>query len=375
VDAIFGIGLSRNITGAFATLLDAMNEKAAWRVAVDIASGIDAESGAVLGSAFCADDTITFAYGKVGQYLWPGSDFSGRISVVPMGITKASWLDKKPRLAVLEESDLSWLPARSDHTNKGSYGRLLIIAGSVNMAGAAVLAAKAAYRTGCGLVKVITPEENRTIVQTAVPEALFATYGLEFDEEQVIEELKWADAVVLGPGIGTDRQAQRIVDLTLHHCEVPLLVDADALNLIAQTPALLSEPHTDMIVTPHLGEMARLTGDTVALLQSRLIESARNFAQTYDVICVLKDFRTVTSEPYGLDYLNLSGNHGMATAGSGDVLSGVIGSLLAQGMRPEKAAPLGVYLHGLAGDAAVQTCTRRALMASDIIEGLRGILS
>lgn len=371
IDALFGIGLSRNIEGELADVIQKVNEADAWRVAVDISSGVHADDGAILNVAFAADDTITFSFGKIGQFLWPGSDSSGRISIVSMGITKESWLDRKPHLAMLEKDDIKrLLPKRTDHSNKGTYGKLLVIAGSVNMAGAAVMCARAAYRSGVGLVKVLTAEENRVSIQTLLPEAILSTYGVKIDESQVIEELKWADAVVLGPGIGTDKNAQKLVELVLKNCAVPLLLDADALNVIAKEPEVLLRPHTEMIITPHLGEMARLTGDAVSLIQSRLVESAFTFAQTYNVVCVLKDFHTITAIPYALGYLNLSGNNGMATAGSGDVLSGIIGSMLAQGMTADLAAPLGVYLHGLAGDKAAKATGERALIATDLIEAL-----
>ncbi len=376
IDALFGIGLSRNIEGELADVIDHVNTWDAWKVSVDISSGVHADDGAVLNVAFAADDTITFSFGKIGQYLWPGNEASGRVSVVPMGITQASWMERKPHLAVLEENDLArLLPKRSDHSNKGTYGKLLVIAGSVNMAGAAILCARAAYRSGIGLVKVLTAEENRLALQTQVPEAILATYGTKIDEMQVIEALKWADAVVLGPGIGTERSARKLVSLVLKNCAVPLLLDADALNILAEEPEQLLRPHTDMIVTPHLGEMARLTGDAVSLIQTRLVESAFTFAQTYNVVCVLKDFHTVTAIPYALGYLNLSGNNGMATAGSGDVLSGIIGALLAQGMTADLAAPLGVYIHGLAGDSAAEHKGESALIATDLIEALPDVFT
>lgn len=372
-DALFGTGLSRSITGKLAELLEQLNAMDVWRVAVDIASGIHAEEGSVLGTAFQAEDTITFSFGKTGQFLWPGSDYSGRVHIVPMGITMASWLDKKPKTAYLTKEDLVLLPKRSPHSNKGSYGKLLVIAGSVNMAGAACLCAKAAYRSGCGLVKVLTAEENRLVLQTAVPEAILSTYSAKLDDSQVIRELKWADAVVIGPGLGTGKAAERLVNLVLKNCAAPYVVDADALNIIAKEPEVLLRPHTSMILTPHLGEMSRLTGDLVSLIQARLIPCAVEFAQTYDVICVLKDFHTITAVPYGLTYVNLSGNDGMAAAGSGDVLSGILGSLLAQGMKPELAA-LGVYVHGLAGDEAAQKCGKASMTAGDLIDGLESVM-
>lgn len=370
IDAVFGIGLSRAVTGSLAETIRRMNAMHGKKVAVDIASGVSADTGELLGTAFRADDTITFSFGKAGQFLWPGAEYSGCVHVVPMGITKESWLEKKPRIASLETEDLSMLPKRCAHSNKGTYGKLLVIAGSVNMAGAAYFSAKAAYRCGTGLVKVYTAEENRSVLQTSLPEAVLSVYGKNMDKKKLIEELKWADAVVLGPGIGTGAQAEELLKTVLLNIAVPLVLDADALNLIAKEPEVLLRPHTEMIVTPHLGEMSRLTGDAISFIQTRLLETAQDFAQQYDVICVLKDAHTVTAVPYGLTYLNLSGNQGMATAGSGDVLSGIIGSFLAQGLKAETAAALGVYVHGLAGDAAQNETGARGMTASDIVEGL-----
>lgn len=370
VDAVFGTGLSRTVTGVYREAIETMNGMKGLKIAVDIASGISSDNGEVLGSAFCADHTITFSYGKAGQYIWQGAEHSGKIHVVPMGITADSWLERKPKIAIMEESDLSLLPKRQRDSHKGTYGKLLVIAGSPGMAGAAVFAAKAAYRTGTGLVKVVTPEENRLVLQCAVPEAVLSSYGTMPDEKQIIEDLKWADAVVLGPGLGTTPAAGKLLRLVLMNINVPLVLDADALNILAEEPELLLRPHVDVIVTPHPGEMARLTKAAVSYLKTRIVTAAREFAQQYDVICVLKDSHTVTAVPYGRSYINITGNNGMATAGSGDVLSGVIGGLLAQGLNVQTAAPLGVFLHGMAGDEAVKMTGSYGMMASDIIEGL-----
>ncbi len=364
IDAIFGIGLSRNINGKYEEILHALNRMNGSKVAVDIASGIMADTGEVLGVAFRANDTITFSFGKIGQFLWPGNEYCGHVHIVPMGITEESWLGKKPTIATLENSDLSQLPTRIKHSNKGTYGKLLVIAGCANMSGAAYFSAKAAYRSGVGLVKILTADECRPVLQSTIPEAIIS------DTKSVIEELKWADAVVIGPGIGTSVHAKQLLKTVLQNVTVPIVLDADALNLIAKEPDLLLRPHMDMILTPHLGEMSRLTGDAVSFIQTHLVESAQDFARRYNVICVLKDAHTITAIPYGITYLNLSGNNGMATAGSGDVLSGVIGGLLAQGVKAELAAPLGVYVHGLAGDEALSITATRGMMASNIIEGL-----
>ena len=223
IDAMFGTGLSREISGALANDIDVLNQLSGWKVAVDIASGISSDDGAVLGTAFRADDTITFSFGKKGQYLWPGNEYCGKVHVVSMGITQESWLDDKPHTAVLEPEDLKKLPSRMAHTNKGSYGKLLIIAGSVNMSGAACFCAKAAYRMGSGLVRVCTCEQNRLILQTKVPEAVLVT-GQENEEETLLaEQLQWADAVVFGPGIGTGQRARRMTSTVLEQCRVPLV--------------------------------------------------------------------------------------------------------------------------------------------------------
>lgn len=373
IDAVFGIGLSRNLSDEYMQIVDVMNEIRAVKIAVDMPSGINSDNGQVMGSAVKCDYTITFSFGKLGQYLWPGCDYAGETIVANMGITERSWLDKKPSIACLEPSDVANLPARPAHSNKGTFGKLLIIAGSTNMAGAAILSAKAAYRNGVGLVKVFTSEENRSIIQTAIPEAIVTTYGNRLNKEQLISELKWADAVVIGPGIATSNVSEEIVQLVRSAVAVPVVWDADALNILAKNTNDLLLPHTEYIVTPHLGEFSRLTGEAVSWIQNNLVESAVDFARTYDVICVLKDFRTVIANPYGLNYMNLSGNNGMATAGSGDVLSGIIGAFLAQGYKASDAAAYGVYVHGLAGDMARVEMGAHAITASDIIEGIKEV--
>ena len=373
IDAVFGIGLSRNLSDEYEEIIETINTVSAVKIAVDMPSGINSDNGQVMGCAVKCDYTITFSFEKLGQYVWPGCDYAGETIVADMGITERSWLDKKPSMAYLEENDVTKLPPRPAHSNKGTFGKLLIVAGSTNMAGAAILSAKAAYRNGAGLVKVFTSEENRSIIQTAIPEAIVSTYTECLDKELLVAELKWADAVVIGPGIGTSKVAAEIVQEVRATAAVPVVWDADALNLISENTNDLLLPHTEYIMTPHLGEFSRLTGNAVSWIQNHLVESAVDFARTYDVICVLKDFRTVIANPYGLSYLNLSGNNGMATAGSGDVLTGIIGAFLAQGYKASDAAAYGVYIHGLAGDSARLAMGTYAVTASDIIDGIKEV--
>lgn len=370
IDAIFGIGLSRVVSGDYARIIELLNELPGKKAAVDISSGISAEDGAVLGTAFRADYTITFSFGKLGQFLWPGSEYCGTVITADMGITEESALGEAFGIQVLEKEDLSLLPARSAHSNKGTYGKLLIIAGSKNMAGAACLSAKAAYRAGAGLVRVLTCEENRLPIQQKVPEAVLSTYGENLDPQELSALLEWADGIVIGPGIGTAETARRLVEFVVCNAKTPVLFDADALNILSEWEELLEQIPQNSVFTPHLGEMSRLLKRNAGEIQQNLCQTAASFARKNKIHCVLKDFHTVVAGSNGSMYLNLSGNNGMATAGSGDVLTGIIGTFLAQGMEPIKAAALGVFVHGYAGDLILEKTGTYGMMAGDLIEGL-----
>lgn len=376
VDAIFGVGLRREISGDFYQLIETLNSMSGQKLAVDMPSGVSADNGAVLGIAFRADITVTFAFEKAGMYLWPGNEYVGRIICRKIGITERSFFDRIPKIRALEPSDLDMLSKRPSHSNKGTFGRLLLIAGCKNMAGAAALSAKAAYAAGCGLVRIYTPEENRIILQTLVPEAVITTYSSSQDVCQTLPDaMKWADAIVCGPGLGTGICSSQIVDTVIHSADIPVVFDADALNLIAVKTDCLRMPHAEFIMTPHPGEMSRLTGRPICDFCNDLIRTASDFSEKYQVVCVLKDEHTVTALPDGKVYLNLSGNNGMATAGSGDVLSGITGSLLAQGESTEFSASMAVYLHGMAGDKMLCDTGYRGMTASDLMIGLNKIFA
>lgn len=375
IDAIFGIGLSRAVEGKTAELIQKINDSKSRVVSVDLASGISADTGQVMGIAVKADLTVTFAYKKLGQVLYPGAEYTGLLKVCDIGIEKHSWLEKKPSYYAVQKEDLSLLPKREKRSHKGSYGKVLLIAGSSNMAGAAILAAKASYASGCGLVRVFTAEENRGVVLSNIPEAVLTVYAAKkADKTELTEAIQWADVVAVGPGIGTDNQAKEMVKTVLQISSVPVVMDADALNILAMNRNLLLGPHTELIVTPHLGEMASLCDVPISYIQDNLITEAEEFAREYNVICVLKDARTICSIPYGKTYVNLNGNHGMATAGSGDVLCGLLAGLIAQGTRPDLAAPLGVYIHGRSGDIMAKETGYHGLMASDLVEGIKRVI-
>lgn len=383
-DALFGIGLTRELTGIYREYISKMNGMDAFRVAIDIPSGIHGDSGEVMGVGFYADLTVTFAFAKLGLLLFPGAEYAGRVVVKEIGIDSHSFLAAPPRAFCLERPDLYNIPSRKVRSNKGSYGKVLTIAGKKNVAGAAFLSAKASYLTGTGLVKILTSEENRIILQQLLPEAILETYaqaaGNSGDfcsdlSDNLKDCISWPSVIVAGPGLGMGAQAAMIVQEVLQSAEVPVILDADGLNIVSEHLQWLREAKGTVVVTPHLGEMARLTGKDIQEIQHNLTRTACEFAKEYHVICVLKDARTVTALPGGEMWINTSGNNGMATAGSGDVLSGVIAGLAAQGMKPEMAAPMGVYLHGFAGDIMAAEKGTYSLMAQDILEGAARVLA
>lgn len=271
---------------------------------------------------------------------------------------------------------LSNMPKRREFSNKGDYGRVLCICGSEGMAGAAYLAAKAAYRVGAGLVEIFTHESNRVILQTSLPEAVVTTYTEGYDRSSLLPSLERSDCVVAGCGLGVTPLSRSIVsDLlhSIHTAKTPLVLDADGVNIISRNPSLTKYAQ-GAVITPHAKEMSRLTGETVEDILADTAEAAYGYAQKHGLICLLKDHQTVVSDGKDRLYRNTTGNSGMATGGSGDVLSGIIGALLAQRKNSDKdiftLTALGAYIHGLSGDIAARELSEYSLMASDIIEAL-----
>lgn len=273
-----------------------------------------------------------------------------------------------------DEKDLKRIPGRPAYSNKGTFGRVLIAAGSKNMCGAAYLSALAAYRTGAGLVKLLTAEENREILQQRLPEAIIDTYtAKQLMEERdkfkkmIEEQMSWADVVVLGPGLGREPYVEYLVEDIMTSTYVPVIIDADGLNTIAAHPYLTSYYTESITITPHLGEMARLTGQSIAAIQENVTAAAKAYADRYGITCVLKDAATVVAGKVDGIYINSSGSSAMAKAGSGDVLTGIIAGLIAIGME-EDAAVMGVYLHGRAGEEAAKLKGQHSLLASDLAD-------
>lgn len=371
VDAMFGIGCNRTIEGVAAEVIEEMNRSKAPVIAIDVPSGISADTGKVCGAAVKADVTVTFFTEKLGMMLYPGRDYCGIIKVADLGIPFEG--SEECRIITYQEQDLKKLPKRQGNSHKGTYGKVLVIAGSPEICGAAYLASAAAYRIGAGLVKVYTPQENRTAMQTLLPEALLETYDRNRPILKQLQQcMEGADVIVIGPGLGTDRMAEKILRYVIGKSSVPLVIDADGINLLAENEnkGLLLDAQVPVILTPHIQEMARLTGAKKENIKKNPFETAELFAEQYGVTLVLKDARTIVAKADELSYLNLSGNSGMATGGSGDVLAGMLGGLIAQGLDELEAARLGVYVHGRAGDAAAAKKGAYSMTATDLFEGI-----
>lgn len=386
IDAIFGIGLTREVEGAYREAIMAMNESRARIVAVDMPSGINSDDGRVMGVAVKAELTVTYAYRKLGQVLYPGTQYAGEVVCVPIGIPQEALGERKNGIVTFNRQDLK-LPNRNPAGNKGTFGKVLLVAGSKNMGGACQLAALSAFRIGSGMVRVFTAEENRESLLRKVPEVIVDTYqdngsaALTSAEEAVLQEgLKWADVIAVGPGISTSEKATFIVNYILQNNKKPLVMDADALNILAARQEAMQqfeigrmEKNQEIVLTPHLGEFARLIKYPVKELQKDVIGYCKAFARRYCATLVCKDARTFVAKQYKMTYVNTSGNDGMATAGSGDVLTGIIAGLMAQGMAGFEAAVMGTYIHGLAGDYAKDKTSAYYIMAQDIIDSLRYI--
>lgn len=275
---------------------------------------------------------------------------------------------------------LSLLPKRKERSNKGDFGRLLVVAGSEGMGGAAYFAAKAAYRMGAGLVEIFTHKANLIPLQTLVPEAIITVYD-EYQKDSLLASLERADALVIGCGLGQTAESRAILGDALRNKkeELPTVIDADGLNLLSKNPSLLKYAK-GAVITPHFLEMSRLTGIAVPEISNDTKNTSKDFAKKHSLVCVLKDHNTVISDGGEDIYINKRGNNGMATAGSGDVLAGVVGGILAQASRQEKSeslltyAALGVYIHSVAGDVAAERLGEYSLMASDIIDAIPTVL-
>lgn len=377
IDAVFGTGLSRPVSDMIAEIIDRINASETPVISVDIPSGIHADTGEVLGTAIRSLSTVTFAFEKPGLLLPPGYQHAGRIITAEIGIYDLTDPDDV-HMFRLEREDLPLFLARDPQGNKGTFGKVLAAAGSHEIFGAAFLSSEAILRSGAGMLKILTEENNRLPFLMKLPEAMLELYQKDFsiDPEKLKHAAEWADIVLVGPGMGTGTAAAAMLDWFLQSSGLPLVLDADALNLAARNPRQLLLASGPVVVTPHIAEMSRLTGISVKELKKDPVRAALEFARNYQVVCVLKDARTVTASPEGRVYINTSGCSALATAGSGDVLAGLIASFLAQQRKAGQPLPVdltvaaAVFYHGLLGELAAEETGEAFVTAGDLIRVL-----
>lgn len=382
VDAIYGIGFKGSLSEFEDQLVQIVNWSRLPVVAVDIPSGVEADTGKVHSEAVRASHTVTFGLPKIGLLFEPGKSHAGTLTVADISLPRNLLVDPSLKTNIItDEMVQPYIKPRFPESHKGTYGHALIVGGSLGMTGAVVMAAQAALRVGAGLVTAALPEslqmgvEHELIEVMTVPLAETAQSAIANEALPAIENLLGATSVcAIGPGMSRYNEASAVLRWVLEHSGIPAVIDADGLNAISSDISVLQDRQIPLVLTPHPGEMARLTGLSMEEIQSDRLETARTFAQQWGVTIVLKGNRTVVAYPNGEVYLNLNGNPGMATAGSGDVLCGIITGLIAQGLRPQDAAMVGVYLHGLAGDYMERIKGQRGLIAGDLIQALPDVL-
>ena len=377
VDAMLGTGTRGAPTGLTAAVIDRINASGRPIAALDVPSGLDADRGVPLVPCVRATVTATFAGLKRGLVLEPGASLAGRVDVVDIGIPAAE-VSQATATFLLERDDIAaWLPSRPRDVHKGTYGHLLVIGGSLGKTGAAALTGRAAMRSGAGLVTIATPASQQPIVAGLTLEAMTealpetAAHTVSAKAREPISELAAArDAVAIGPGLGLDAETQELARALVRDLERPLVVDADALTSLAGHLDVLPAARGPRCLTPHPGEMARMLAVSIRDVQGERIDCARRFAVERRAHLVLKGAVSVIADPDGRVYLNPTGNPGMASGGTGDVLTGMLGAMLARRLPPAAAMQCAVYLHGLAGDVAAERVGQEALIASDLVAAL-----
>ncbi len=378
VDALFGTGLGRNVTGNEALLVDAVGACLGLVIAVDVPSGVDAGTGAVRGQAVAADVTVTLGWPKPGLVLFPGAEHAGEVVVADIGIPSSLLDQVNPSGAILDRACVAAAyPPRWRDTHKGIYGHLLVFAGSAGKSGAAILAVRGALRAGAGLVTAALPAASVTAMNAACPEAMTAALP-ETPEGSVSLKGKTAllrlaaerSAVALGPGLTQQEQTVELVRAFVGSAQCPTVVDADALNAVGADLDLLRGRGGNCVLTPHPGEMGRLMGITTEEVLRDRVGTALRCAERSGCVVVLKGARTIVASPDGRYFVNPTGNPGMASAGTGDVLTGMVGALLAMGRDPVAAASAAVYLHGAAGDLAAERVGEYSLTAGDLTDSI-----
>lgn len=375
IDALYGTGIHGTVGGISYDVINEINENSKYTLSVDVPSGINSDSGEICGICIKADKTVTFAAYKVGMLMFPAADYVGEVTVADISIPDYIIEGQNIKINVTDaEYVRKNFPVRVNNSQKGDYGKVLVIAGSAGMSGAAYLASQSAVIAGSGLVTLALPScinsamEAKTTEVMTVPLSDRNGHISSDAAEEILKRTEKADAVLIGPGIGRSSDVLKILEKVLDNSKVPVIIDADGINASAENMDILSECTCPVIFTPHAVEMSRLTGLEKDYIEENRLVVSREFAEEYGVTVILKGHRTVVTGQDGEQYINITGNSGLATGGSGDVLAGITASLAARGVNETAAAAMAVYIHGLAGDAAKDKYGIESVTASRIME-------
>jgi NAD(P)H-hydrate epimerase len=378
IDALFGTGLSKPAEGLYEKVIKKVNASKKYVFAVDIPSGVDSDSGQLIGPHIKANVTAALALLKRSHLLFPAAENMGEVQILDISIPHEAVEKQDIPVAWLELGDIqSLLPKRPTNTHKGDYGHTLVIAGSKGKGGAAGLTGLAALRSGAGLVTLAVPEschqalefnplETMTVALPETKSGCISTQAIEV----IVKNLKGKSALAIGPGLSTDKETVQLLEALLPQIECPLVVDADGINALGKNGKLLNEIQAETVLTPHPKEMSRLSGWSVQDIQNQRIERAGQFAQEHNVTLLLKGARTLVAFADGAVLINPTGNPGMATAGSGDVLTGLIAGLISQGLSVPSATATGAFIHGMAGDIYAEANHEIPLIASDLLDNI-----
>jgi NAD(P)H-hydrate epimerase len=380
IDAMFGTGFTGGLSGIHTKIAAWVNGQKCPVLSIDVPSGVNAADGRVETTAVNATHTVTMGAAKVGHYVGRGRDHSGEVTVTDIGVPARFIRPIRRQVYLVNATDVrNLLPRRGPRAHKYSVGKVFVLAGSRGLTGAPFMTALSAMKSGAGAVVLGVPAGIHPMLARKLTEAMVTPLE-ETDEgtvsikalRAITEKTDWADVVVIGPGLTRSAETQELILHVLRHLKKPLILDADALSVVRSARLILRKRKEATIVTPHVGEMSVMTGWSPEKIETFRVNAAQDFASSFRLVVALKGSPTVTASPSGSTWLNSSGNPGMATAGAGDVLTGVIGGLMAQGMKAEHATVSGVFLHGLAGDLAASRFGQRAMMATDIIDQITG---
>lgn len=373
VDAVFGTGIHGAVKSPAKEIIETVNRCAKYVLSVDVPSGIDADSGEISGAAVKADKTVTFAAYKTGLLLFPAADFAGEVIAADISIPQGAFENIK--INTLDREYIkSIMPKRKANSHKGDYGKIFVIGGSRGMAGAVCLACEGAFKAGAGIVTACVPEEINDIVQINSVQSMTYPVDFEKDSDKIVEKMKGYDVILFGNGIGRAEFVTDLLEKVLAAAAVPVVIDADGLFALAKKPEMIKSCKGEMIITPHSAEMARLTGISASDVEKDRFQLSKQFAEENRLTLVLKGNHSIITAPDGAQYVNMTGNSGMATAGSGDVLAGMTAGFAATADSTEKAACIAVYLHGAAGDYAAEQLCETAVTAPDILSAVPHIL-